>query len=76
MDEVLTIEEMETRFPSEWVLIAEPEVDEATSRVLGGKLIYHGLDRDEVDRKAIELRLPDIALLYLGTWPENMELVL
>jgi hypothetical protein len=76
MDEILTIEEIEARFPSEWVLIAEPRVEEATSQILGGKLIYHSLDRDDVDRKAIELRLPDFALLYLGPWPENMELVL
>ena len=76
MDEILTIEEIEARYPSEWVLIGEPRVDEATSRILGGQVIYHSLDRDDVDRKAIELRLPYFALRYLGPWPENMELVL
>ena len=75
MDEVLTIEEIEARYAPEWVLIAEPQTDEALN-VLAGKVRFHGPDRDEAYRKAGELRPGRFAVLYLGTWPENMALVL
>jgi hypothetical protein len=75
MDEVLTIEEIEARHAPEWVLIAEPQTDEALN-VLAGKVLFHSPDRDEVYRKAQELRLDRIAVRYLGPLPENLVLIL
>jgi hypothetical protein len=75
MDETLTIEEIEARFAPGWVLIGEPRTDDE-QRLLGGKVLYHSPDRDEVYRKAKEWRLDRIAVRYLGTWPEDMALVL
>jgi hypothetical protein len=75
MDEMLTIEEIEARYAPDWVLIGEPRTDDE-QRLLGGKVLYHSPDRDEVYRRAHELRLDRIAVRYLGTWPENMALVL
>ena len=75
MDEILTLAEIESRYPSEWVLIDEPQVGEM-SRLLGGRVVFHSLSRDDVSRKAIELRLPHFAVRYLGTMPENMVLIL
>ncbi len=75
MDEVLTREEIEQRFSSEWVLVAEPEVDEHL-RVVRGRVVVHSKDREEVDRKAIELRLPSAAYLYTGEMPANTTIVL
>jgi hypothetical protein len=75
MDETLTIEEIEARFVPEWVLIGEPQTDEDL-RLRAGKVLFHSPDRDEVYRKARELRLDRIAVRYLGTWPEDMALVL
>lgn len=74
-EEVLTLEEINARFPSEWVLIADPEVDKHL-RVLRGRVVCHSKDRDEVDRKAIELRPKHAAYLYTGTMPEGTEMVL
>jgi hypothetical protein len=74
MDEVMTIEEIEEHFPSEWILLADPEVDEH-QRVIRGRLVIHSKDRDEVDRKAIELRLKHSASLYTGTIPEGTAIV-
>ncbi len=75
MDETLTMHEIEARFAPEWVLIGEPQTDD-TLAVLGGKVLFHSPDRDEVCRKAAELRPGRFAIEYLGPWPENMALVL
>jgi hypothetical protein len=75
MDDLLTIEEIETRFRSGWVLIGEPQTDER-QHLLAGKVLFHGEDRDEVDRKLLELRPSRFALRYFGTMPENSALVL
>lgn len=75
MSEILTIEEIEARYAPEWVLIAEPQVNDE-QRLLGGRVVYTSTDRDELYRKAMELKLDRIAVRYLGTWPEDMEFVL
>jgi hypothetical protein len=75
MEEMLTVEEIEARYAPEWVLIGEPQTDDE-QRLLGGKVLYHSPDRDEVYRKARELQLDRIAVRYLGTWPQDMALVL
>ena len=74
-NEVLTWAEIEARFPTEWVLIEDPEVDEQLE-IIRGPVVWHSKDRDEVDRKAVELRVKSAATLYIGPWPENMEYVL
>ena len=75
MDEMLKVEEIEARFAPDWVLIGEPQTDDQ-QRLLAGKVLYRSPDRDEVYRMARELRLDRIAVRYLGTWPEDMALVL
>jgi len=75
MDETLTVEEIEDRFPSEWVLIGDPQTDEA-QRLLAGKVLFHSPERDEVDRRLLELRPSRFAFRYLGAMPEGMALVL
>jgi hypothetical protein len=71
MDEMLTIDEIESRYAPDWVLIGEPQVDEKLS-VLGGKVLFHSPDRDEVWRKAGELGLDRTAVRYLGPTPEHI----
>jgi hypothetical protein len=75
MDEVLTIAEIEARYAPEWVLIGEPRTDDM-QRLLAGRVLFHSADRDEIYRKADELRLDRIAVRYLGDWPEDAALVL
>jgi hypothetical protein len=75
VSEILNREEIKSRFDSEWVLIADPEVDQH-GEVVRGKVIFHSKDRDEVDRKAIELRLPHTAFLYAGELPEDAVIIL
>jgi hypothetical protein len=73
--DVLPIEEIEARFPSEWVLIGDPQTDE-NQRLLSGAVLFHSPDRDEVDRKLLELRPPRFAFRYLGTLPADAVLAL
>lgn len=75
MANVLTIDEIEARFPSEWVLIGDPQTD-GGEQLLAGRVLFHSPIRDEVDRKMLELRPSRFALRYLGEWHEDMALVL
>jgi hypothetical protein len=75
MDEILKLEEIKARYPSEWVLIDEPQIDEMT-RLLGGRVVFHSPSRDEVHRKMLELRLPHFAIRFLGKPPEHLVLIL
>ena len=74
-DAEMTIEEIEARFDSEWVLVGDPWTNEALE-VLGGKILHHGKDRDEVYRRAVALRPERCAILYTGEIPEDTAVVL
>ncbi|MDQ3813113.1 MAG: hypothetical protein M3347_04080 [Armatimonadota bacterium] len=66
MDDVMTIEEINSQFDSEWVLVDDPQTNESL-QVLSGKVICHSKSRDEVYKKAIELRPGRFAVLYTGS---------
>ena len=75
MDEVLTISEIERQFLSEWVLVEDPQTNDALE-VQSGRVRWHSKDRDEVYRKAVELRPRRFAMLYTGRMPENTAIIL
>jgi len=75
MDEVLTLDQIEARFPSQWVLVADPDLTESLA-VVKGKVLWHSPNRDEVYRKARELRPRHSAILYTGTLPDEAAVVL
>jgi hypothetical protein len=75
MNEILTIDEIKARYAPEWVLVGEPETDEALE-LQAGRVLFHGPDRDEVCRKAMEYPPGRYALQFLGTIPEDLVLVL
>jgi hypothetical protein len=75
MNEVLTITEIKSRFDAEWILVEDPELTEKLE-VVGGKVLYHSKDRDEVYQKAIELRPKHSAYLYTGRVAEGMVMML
>ena len=75
MDEVLTVSQIEDRFKSEWILLEAPETDESLE-VRSGRVLWHSRDRDEVYRKAIELRPDRFAVLYTGKMPEGTAIAL
>ena len=75
MDDILTIDEIQARHAPDWVLIGDPQTDEC-QRLLAGRVLFHSTDRDEVDRRLLELRPARCAFRYLGTLPEDTALVL
>jgi hypothetical protein len=75
MNEVLTIAEIEAKFESEWVLIEAPQTDEALE-VQGGTVRWHGKDREEVYRRAVEMRPKRFAIVYTGRMPKDTAIVL
>jgi hypothetical protein len=75
MSDVLTISEIEAQFAAEWVLIEDPQTNDALE-VQGGKVLYHSKDRDEVYREAVRLRPKRFAMLYTGTLPKDTAVVL
>jgi hypothetical protein len=70
MNEVLTIDEIKTRYPSEHVLLGDPQVNEHR-QVQAGRVLWHSKDQDEVYRKATELRPRRAAYVYTGTTPDD-----
>jgi hypothetical protein len=75
MEEVMTIKEIKARFRSEWVLVEDPQTTESLE-VTAGKVLWHSKDRDEVYRKARELRPKHSAILFTGKLPPDSAIVL
>ncbi len=75
MDQILTIKEVGIQFDSEWVLLANPNVDEF-GQVVSGTVVSHSKDRDEVYLRAIELKLKSSATLYTGKIPQGTAIIL
>lgn len=75
MAEELSIAEIESRYPSEWILVEDPITNEALE-VQSGKVLWHSPDRDDVYRKAVELRPRNIAFLCTRGMPPNTAIIL
>jgi hypothetical protein len=73
--DLMTLEEIQSRFTSEWVLVGDPELTESLA-VIRGRVLCHSPSRDEVYRKARELRPQHSAVLYTGALPDETAVVL
>jgi len=71
----MTIQEIEDQFESEWVLVTDPQTNQALE-VTRGHVVCHSKDRDEVYRSAVALRPKRSAILYTGRMPEDAAIVL
>lgn len=69
MNEVLTRAEMEAQYDGEWVLVADPELDNSLE-VLRGRVVYHGEDREVMYREATKQEIKRWASLYFGPIPD------
>jgi len=72
-EEVLTVKEIEARYPNEWVLLDNPVVRKGP-KLLRGTVVFHSPDRDQLDKRSIELRLKSSAVLFTGKSPAHMAL--
>lgn len=55
MSEYVTVKQVETRYPKEWVLLGDVKYDQK-KQVLGGVVLYHGPNREEMYQVAIKLK--------------------
>ncbi len=75
MASVMTIAGIKAHFESEWVLVEDPETDDA-NEVQSGTVTAHSKDRDEVYRIATTARPKRFAILYTGECPRNAAIIL
>ncbi len=71
MMEFLTRAEMETRFDGEWVIVADPELNENLD-VLGGRIAYHSQSQAELYEEESILPLKHCAFLCFVPMPERI----
>lgn len=75
MNDTLAFAEIKRQYDGEWVLIVDP-VTTKDLDILEGKVAWHSKDRDEVYRKAMEIRPQHSAVLFVGGPPKGMEFAL
>jgi len=71
----MTVAEMETCYPHEWVLIADP-VTGPGPVILGGRVMAHGPNYEDLERQSVRLAGNGNALLYMGVPESDLPLVL
>jgi len=70
MGEIITIREIKSLYPDEWVLLGNPIMDESKIDVLSGIPLFHSKDKKEVcyigrDKTS---NFEKITLIYTGTF--------
>mgnify|MGYP001613294812 CR=1 FL=1 len=63
MEKLLSLPEIKSKFPDQWVLLGNPVFDDSKLTVLAGIPIYHSPDQKEVcylgkDKRLITRKLP------------------
>ena len=71
--EVLTLAEINSRFPSEWVLLEDPETTKSLE-IIRGRLLFHGKSKDELYRQGIKFQPKRWAMLFTGPLQGNFAL--
>ncbi len=72
---LLSVQEIQTQYDGEWVLIGDPEGD-ASLVVQRGRALWHSKDRDEGYRQARLFKPKHCASLFVGSMPKNTAVVL
>ncbi len=69
--EALAFTEIKNRFSDEWVLILNPEKDEA-GEITGGRVLYHGTDKQEVYKELLKHKKEHVGLVFAGDLTVDM----
>jgi hypothetical protein len=75
MSDALPFAQIEMQFPNEWVLIEDPQTNDALE-VQSGRVLAHSKDRDELHQQVMTLRPSRFAVLFTGTYPEDAVIIL
>jgi hypothetical protein len=71
----LTLEEIEVRYPGEWVVLDEVDFV-GKSELTGGRVVFHSKGRDEAWARALEIRPKRAAVLFMGEPDPDMTFML
>ena len=79
MSELLTIDQIRTTYPEEWVLVGNPtlgdsdQVGSIVSKLQSGIVLYHSKDKREIAYKAKELTqdVERFTCIFTGEMPKN-----
>ncbi|HSF74505.1 MAG TPA: hypothetical protein VLA84_11975 [Microcoleus sp.] len=72
---ILSLEEIFSLYPDEWVLIVNPELDEELN-VIRGEVLAHATERDEIYSKLSLRNGKSVAIEYTGSIPDNIAVML
>ena len=72
MSELLTMEEIEAEYDSQWVVLVDIESDPGPV-LRRARVVWHGADHDEAWAKAAEVESRHIGVLYIGEWSAEDE---
>ena len=70
MSEVLTMDELKARYPDEHLLLVDYETNEF-GQVIGGRVLCHSKDAEEMWRQGIALRPKRSAHVFTRTTPDE-----
>jgi hypothetical protein len=73
--QIMSAEEINSTFESEWVLVGDPEVEDNLV-MKRGKVLWHGKDEEDLYRKFKELQPRSSAVLYTGRILKEGEVLL
>ncbi len=66
---VLTKEQMKAKYPNQWLLVTDYEVDASTS-LRKGRVVAHSKDREEIHR-ALKKHLGNLCIHFTGSLPRD-----
>ncbi|MBE9188126.1 hypothetical protein IQ270_26680 [Microcoleus sp. LEGE 07076] len=72
---IMSLEEIFSLYPDEWVLIVNPELDEELN-VIRGEVLAHATERDEIYSKLSSKNGKSVAIEYTGSIPDNIAVML
>ncbi len=73
--EILSLEEMKSRYPDQWLLIGEPEVDEDLN-IIQGQVLAYSTDEYEIYNALPFLNVKSKAIEYTGSIPEDLTVLM
>lgn len=75
ISKILTLEEIISLYPDEWVLIAYTELDEDLN-VIQGEVLAHSPDRDQLYDNSLPRKGKSVAIEYTGSVSEDLAVML
>ena len=75
MDGEMTIAQLQRKYDGEWILMADPKVDEGL-RPTRGKVISHNPNRDVIDQDLLRSKPKKFAIFFAGKMPKNSAVII